>query len=73
MGSVAIHEKKGALRVKEKRTRKQVMDALEQCAKTLECDGCPYDDYVTCKTFLLRDVFKIVQEQEQEIKKLKGA
>ena len=68
-----MDEKKGALRVKEKRTRKQTLDALAQCAKTIECAGCAYMDYITCKKTLLRDVFKIVQEQEQRIKELEGA
>ena len=58
--------------MKDKRTRKQTLDALEQCTKTIECHGCPYDDFVACKTILLRDVFKIVQEQEQKIKELEG-
>ena len=66
MGSLAVHEKKGALRV----TKKKIMDALEQCAKTSECYGCPYEDHAACKTILLRDVFKIVKEQEKKIKEL---
>lgn len=48
-------------------TKKQVLEALEQCAKTAECIGCRYDKFTACKSILLRDVFKIVNEQAKTI------
>ena len=52
-------------------TKKKIMDALHQCANTIECNGCPYEDYAACKSILLRDVlFKIVKEQEKKIEDL---
>lgn len=47
--------------------KKQTLEALEQCATTVECHGCPYEDHMTCKTVLLGDVFKIVQKQAKKI------
>lgn len=69
MGSVAVHETKGVVRVKQK-TKKQIMDALEQCVKTMECGECMYEDKAACKTALLRDAYKLIDDLEKKIEEL---
>lgn len=69
MGSVAIHETEGVVRVKQK-TKKQIMDALEQCVRTMECGGCMYEDHAACKTILLRDAYRVINDLEKKIEEL---
>ena len=40
---------------------------MEQCTKTIECGGCPYIDYPHCKTELLKDALRIMEDQEERI------
>ena len=48
-------------------TNKQVKDAMEQCSKTIECLGCPYEDCAACKTAIIRDALRIIDELEERI------
>ena len=48
-------------------TNKQVKDAMEQCAKTIECGGCLYEDCSACQKAIIRDALRIMDELEERI------
>lgn len=53
-------------------TNEQIKKGLEICL-TIYCKDCPYDDKFTdCSNRLKTDARKLINEQEQEIEKLKA-
>ena len=61
-----MDEKEGVVRVR-KPTKRQIIDALTQCTKTIECGGCIFEDRAACKTFLMRQVLGIINDLEMKI------
>ena len=62
MGSVAVHEKKGAVRVMAELN--EVKTGLEHCAKD-NCGGCSYDcGSASCIDKLFEDALEVITELE---------
>lgn len=51
----------------KRKTNKQIKDAMEQCAKTIECGGCLYEDCSACQKAIIRDALRIIDELEERI------
>ena len=67
MGSMAVHETEGAVRVTD---IEKVIKALEQCRDGKHsCDGCPYNIKSARCIFLLHsDALELLKEQPQIVR-----
>lgn len=50
----------------------KILEKLKFCIESGVCICCEYKDFTACKHFLLRDAIKVIEDQQEEIKRLKA-
>lgn len=50
----------------------KILGKLKVCIESGLCFYCEYKDNTACRHFLLRDAIKVIEDQQEEIKRLKA-
>ena len=53
--------------MEEKKTRDEIMESMRQCVKSYDCMNCPYIGHTACKSIMIADALRIMEEQEERI------
>ena len=50
----------------------KIRNRLKSCLEDFQCEDCEYNIHTACRHFVMMDALKLIDAQQEEIKRLKA-